>query len=125
MVLNVQNIPTLELGQAQMFSGNFPPCSLSDDGRCNSVGNDGSGHQQQRSKPLERRQGQMEMVMIEPNVAQSKGQPQERRPGMGSRVGLGGPVGLSWGPGPPPPTMTFLFLKCRSLSILFHNIIHV
>ena len=64
MVLNVQNIPTLELGQAQMFSGNFPPCSLSDDGRCNPVGNDGSGHQQQRSKPLERRQGQMGMVKM-------------------------------------------------------------
>ena len=43
MVLNVQNIPTLELGQAQMFSGNFPPCSLSYNGRCNPVGNDGSG----------------------------------------------------------------------------------
>ena len=66
MVFNVQNILALEMVQAQMFSGgNLPPCSLSDNGRCNPVGNDGSGHQQQRSKPLERRpMGMVKMVQL-------------------------------------------------------------
>ena len=81
-LFNVQNIPTLELGQAQMFFRNLPPCPLSDNGRCNPVGNDGSGHQQQRSKPLERRpMGMVKMVQL------ARGKVNHKKEGQGWGVG--------------------------------------